>query len=82
MSPALTGGFFTTESLATHSSILAWKLPRTEEPAGYSPWCCKESDTTEQLTPKKPFMTFFMSLAAGDRRLQAAAGVSGCPCVF
>ena len=23
---------------ATHSSILAWRIPWTEEPAGYSPW--------------------------------------------
>ena len=34
---------------ATHSSILAWRIPWTEEPAGYSPWGHKESDTTEQL---------------------------------
>ena len=33
--------------MATHSSILAWEIPWTEEPGGlYSPWCCKESDTT------------------------------------
>ena len=24
-------------ALATHSSILAWKIPWTEEPGGYSP---------------------------------------------
>ena len=24
--------------MATHSSMLAWKIPWTEEPAGYSPW--------------------------------------------
>ena len=35
------------EGMATHSSILAWRIPWTEEPAGYSPWSCKESDTTE-----------------------------------
>ena len=36
---------------ATHSSILAWEIPRTEEPGGlYSPWGCKESDTTAQLS--------------------------------
>ena len=23
---------------ATHSSMLAWKISRTEEPGGYSPW--------------------------------------------
>ena len=34
--------------VATHSSILAWKIPRTEEPGGlYSPWGREESDTTE-----------------------------------
>ena len=36
------------EEKATHSSILAWKIPRTEEPGGlYSPWGHEESDTTE-----------------------------------
>ena len=35
------------ESMATHSSILAWRIPWTEEPGGlYSPWGRKESDTT------------------------------------
>ena len=32
---------------ATHSSILAWRIPWTEEPAGYSPKSLEESDTTE-----------------------------------
>ena len=36
--------------MATHSSILAWEIPWTEEPGGYSPWGRKESDTTERLT--------------------------------
>ena len=35
------------ESRATHTSILAWRIPCTEEPGGYSPWGHKESDTTE-----------------------------------
>ena len=40
------------EEMATHSTILAWKIPWTEEPdwlvpAGYSPWGCRELDTTE-----------------------------------
>ena len=34
---------------ATHSSILAWRIPWTEDLAGYSPWDCKESDTTEYV---------------------------------
>ena len=38
------------KGMATHSSILAWRIPQTEEPGRlYSPWGCKESDTTEQL---------------------------------
>ena len=36
------------KGMATHSSILAWRFPGTEEPGGlYSPWDCKESDMTE-----------------------------------
>ena len=38
------------EGMATHSSILAWKIPRTEEPADYDPWGHKESDMTEWLS--------------------------------
>ena len=31
-----------------HFSILAWRIPWTEEPGGgYSPWSHTESDTTE-----------------------------------
>ena len=34
------------EGMAAHSSMLAWRVPRTEEPslAGYNPWGHKESD--------------------------------------
>ena len=38
------------EGMATHSSILAWRILWTEEPVGYSPWGRKESDVTERLT--------------------------------
>ena len=39
------------KEIATHSSILAWEIPWTEEPWGPpdSSWGCKESDTTERL---------------------------------
>ena len=41
------------KEMATHSSILAWRIPWTERSLkGYSPWGHKESDTTEQLTHK------------------------------
>ena len=35
------------EGTATHSSVLAWRIPRTEEPGGLSLWGRKESETTE-----------------------------------
>ena len=39
------------KGMATHSSILAWKIPWTEEPGRlHSQWGRKELDTTEQLT--------------------------------
>ena len=39
------------KEMALHSSILAWKIPWTEEPGRlYSPCGHKESDLTERLT--------------------------------
>ena len=35
------------KEMATHSSILAWRNPWTEDFGVYSPWGHKESDTTE-----------------------------------
>ena len=35
------------EGMATHSSVLAGRIPWTEEPGGLSPLGHKESDTTE-----------------------------------
>ena len=35
------------KEMATHSSILAWRIPWTESLAGYSPWGHKASDMTE-----------------------------------
>ena len=34
--------------MATHSSILAWRIPWTEEPGGLQSMVHKESDMTEQ----------------------------------
>ena len=36
--------------MATHSSILAWRIPRARSLVGYSPWGCKELDMTEGLS--------------------------------
>ena len=38
------------KEMTTHSSILAWRIPWTKEPAGHSPWGHKELDTTERLS--------------------------------
>ena len=38
------------KGMATHFSILAWEIPWTEEPGGYSPRGHKELDKTEQLS--------------------------------
>ena len=38
------------KKMPTHSSILAWEFPWTEEPVSYSPWSCKELDMTERLS--------------------------------
>ena len=35
------------EGMATHSNILAWRIPQTEEPGGSSPWHHKELDMIE-----------------------------------
>ena len=37
------------KEMATHSSILAWRILWTEESGGHSPWGCKESNMTERL---------------------------------
>ena len=35
------------EGMATHGSILAWRIPRTEEPGGLPSIGLQKSDTTE-----------------------------------
>ena len=47
---------------ATHSSILAWRIPWREEPGGVRPWGLKELDTTEWLTLQCNFgqLAFFV----------------------
>ena len=44
--------------MATHSSILAWRIPHTEEPGGPQSMGHKESDTTERLTHFEELRTF------------------------
>ena len=37
------------KEMATHSNILAWKIPQTEERVGLQSMGSQEPDTTEQL---------------------------------
>ena len=36
--------------MATRSSVLAWRIPWTEEPSGLHPWGHKQSDMSERLS--------------------------------
>ena len=38
------------KGIAAHSSVLAWSIPRTEEPGGLQSTGSQESDTTERLS--------------------------------
>ena len=38
------------EGMATHSSILAWRVPWQRSLGGYSPWGHRELDSTERLS--------------------------------
>ena len=38
------------KGMATHSSILAWRITRKEDPGGQQSMGCQELDTTERLT--------------------------------
>ena len=59
------------KEMATHSSVLAWEIHGQRSLVGYSPWGCKESDTTRidlantlTLINYSPFPTRVASLVA------------------
>ena len=47
--------------MATHYSILAWKIPRTEEPGGLQSTGSKESDMTEVTEHSTVLTTKFVA---------------------
>ena len=47
------------KEMATHSSTLAWRIPWTEAPGGYSPWSHKESDTAKHAQHRMSIKPFF-----------------------
>ena len=44
--------------MSTHSSILAWEIPWTEEPGGLQSMGHKELDMTEQVCARNPAYCF------------------------
>ena len=48
--------------MATHPSILAWRIPCTEEPGRLQSTGSKESDTTEWLAHTHKGVSFILSL--------------------
>ena len=47
------------EGMTTHFSILAWKIPWTEEPGGLQAWDCKESVCLEWLIMHAQYDKYF-----------------------
>ena len=61
------------KGIATHSSMLAWRIPCREEPGGYSPGGHTESDTTKQLT--QHFLTnMYHQPRYSDEEMQTGPG--------
>ena len=48
------------KEMATHSSILAWRIPRTEEPGGLQPKGHKRAGHNLVTKQQQPQMTLFM----------------------
>ena len=50
------------KEMATHSSVLAWRIPGTGEPGGCHLWCHTESDTTEATQQQQQYVFFCVCL--------------------
>ena len=58
------------KEMATHSGILAWEIPWTEEPGGIQSMGSQESDTTYLVTtPPPPPPHFLTNLQARSLKL-------------
>ena len=60
--------------MATHSSILAWKIPWTKKCSGLQSWGHKELDTTEGLTLGLESCQAWCWTATGSSRAQTSGG--------
>ena len=48
------------KAVATHSSVLAWRIPGTGEPGGCRLWGRTESDTTEATQQQQRWLLLFL----------------------
>ena len=56
------------EGMATHSSILAWRIPWKKSLASFNSWCHKESDMTEQMSAHAQKYRVRVFLIVSDRK--------------
>ena len=54
------------EEMATHSSILAWRMPMESSLVGHSPWGCKELDMAERLSTAQHVSWLLQAVAVFD----------------
>ena len=52
------------EERAIHSCILVWEVPCMRSLVGYSPWSCKESDTTGHVAHDLGYPTTSVALVS------------------
>ena len=60
----------------THSSILAWRIPWTEEPGKLQSMGCTESDTTEATQPILEFKLQKVAQPSLEFKLQKVANIN------
>ena len=65
------------KEMATYSSVLAWKIPWIEEPAGYSPRGRKELDMTEHAGMHTCMPEQAMGFISFNEKLLGVYSVSG-----
>ena len=67
------------EGMATHSSILPWRIPLwTEEPGGLSPWGRKELDTTKHNNRRRQWHLTPALLPGKSHGWRSLVGCSPC----
>ena len=55
------------KGMATHSSILAWRIPWTEEPSRLCPLVCKKTAT--EVTEHAPMRDFYVQVRTTGRKI-------------